>query len=55
MALILFMAGVEVSLLTWKMLDVGLRSSLHSLTATYELVHHYYTTFTFMRLSNPTP
>lgn len=41
MALILCVAGVEVSLLTWRTWDVGLPFSLHNLTATYALVRYH--------------
>lgn len=41
MNFILHVAGVEVSLLTWRMWDGGLHFSLRNLTATYELVHNH--------------
>lgn len=55
MALILCVAGVEVSLLTWRTWDVGLHFSLHNLTATYELVHYQkHATSTYMSVTtNP--
>lgn len=41
MNFILCVAGAEVSLLTWRMWDGGLRFSLRSLTVTYEQVHYH--------------
>lgn len=49
---ILWVAGVEVSLLTWRMWDGGLHFSPHSLTATYELVYqHEHAASTYTSLS----
>lgn len=60
MDLILCMAGVEVSLPTWRMWEEGLRFSLHNLTATYELVHYqkhvtsyYYYYYYYFLTNNP--